>query len=251
MQETNDRRSEKDKTHERERASLHVERPSDSNLNMLERLLFRISNGDPTLENWRTSLPPVRTLASWLDKRGVAAWHISLLAVLATVSAMLLLPFVHGISKISVVTLIAAGVLLDGFDGVLARVGKRREPFGLSGDVIDTSCDLSRILILIGGMTFAGYAPHTPWTYALAAAVTAHTVTGGLKNRIVLGRALNLFSQTTIVGGSLLLIMLGQQAASSIVQTVMMVTAAIAGTLSLHSFRLWLRARKQKPEHRE
>lgn len=205
-------------------------------LNILERVAHALTGDDPTLEGPRTNGGPFRWAASVLDCCGVAAWHVSLLGILVTVVAAVVLPS----WPLTAGVLILLGVLFDCIDGVLARLNLRPAPLGLRGDVVDTACDLSRVLLIVGGLVAAGYMPSVTRTWLLGTLLVANALVNAAKNRSALGRALSLFNQTFVVCGAMALLVIGRQSPLTIwVPSVVDAANAVLLVLILQSLWVW------------
>lgn len=213
------------------------------NLNLLEGAAFRATNDDPTFEALRTNARPLRSLAGNLDALGIKAWHVSLAGVAFTFASVVFM----GTNRLAAVALALCGVFCDGMDGVVARLYPQPRPLGLKGDVIDTACDLTRVLCVLFGLAMAKIVPNDWLLWTNAACLISNSALNGWKNELVMGRVLSLYNQTVVVGGGILMLVFGAKIAdSSAWKWSASISLAVLVPLLVHSAIIVTRLRRNR-----
>ena len=154
------------------------DKPVSLNRNVLERLAFSLSNGDPTLQGTRDKV--FRPIAKTLAKLGLTADLLSLLGLTFAVFAA---------ASVACNWLLAAGIflslslLIDGLDGVVARLMGSANS---RGELLDVFCDTAGVLSIMVGMTEAGFVTVSSLVlYAVSLAL--YTIVSSVKSSILIG----------------------------------------------------------------
>lgn len=213
------------------------------NLNLLEGAAFRATNDDPTFEALRTNARPLRMIAWALNALGVKAWHVSVSGVAFTLTSVAFM----GSNRAIAVALALVGVFCDGMDGIVARLYPQPRPLGLKGDVIDTACDLTRVLCVLVGLAIAKIVPNDWLLWVNAACLISNSVLNGWKNGLVMGRVLSLYNQTVVVGGGILMLAFGVTiAGSSAWKWSASISLIVLLPLLIHSAFIVMRLRRKR-----
>lgn len=154
-------------------------RPVKSHLqwNLLERGALLLSAGDPTFQSHRDIL--FRPIARLFLRMRISANFVSILGLTLAIAGSIFIihPLLAG-------CLLLASLLLDGIDGVVARLSGTASQ---QGELLDIFCDSLGILAMVGGLVAYNYLSlSVAAVYALIA--LSYTFVSAMKSKVLLGK---------------------------------------------------------------
>lgn len=155
--------------------------------NVLERGALLLSEGDPTFQGKRDDL--FKPFAEMAIKARLSANALSLLGLCFAILASLFVfePLVAGI-------LLAISLVLDGLDGVVARLTKQCTP---RGEIIDVACDTAGVLVILTGLAFWNYLDNFLFvTYTIV--LLTYTTMSVLKSQAIIQKYRSIGSRVVI-----------------------------------------------------
>lgn len=158
--------------------------------NVIERVAFDLTNGDPTFQRLRDRifrLPAVALLAMGITPNGISLLGVAFAFAAAFFAAN---PALFALFVI-------ANLICDGLDGVAARYQKSESDFG---SILDVSCDTISLVIVSIGLTLLGDL-HVLLFVPYVAIILAYTYRSALKNKILDKVFLSIGSRIIAFGG--------------------------------------------------